>query len=341
MNVYSKLYVKVSSIVPKGIVKKYEQYVITADLRIDARTYIGFTLLLSILSGFVSIMFFLNICAPLLYALPLGVITGAIIMAFFYVRIALLSDARAAQIENYLPEALQLIAANIRAGMTVDKALWLCARPEFGPFEKELRKMAAETLGGKPITTALTESAKRVKSVILDRAYLLLIQGIELGGALANLLTEIASDIRTNQALRSEITAATTMYTIFIIFASVLAAPMLFAVSSFYVQATNKIWQSQQSGGPSGGGYAGLEQQGDTSVLKMSQENSLTFEEVRIFAVACIIITTFFGSLSIGMIKYGAARKGIRYIPIFVSAALAIYFIGYLIVSSAFADILR
>ena len=341
MNVYSKLYVKVSSLVPKGIVKKYEQYMITADLKIDARTYIGFTLLLSIMSGFVSIMFFLNIGAPTLYALPLGLITGIIVMAFFYVRIALLSDARASQIENYLPEALQLIAANIRAGMTVDKALWLCARPEFGPFEKELRKMAAETLGGKPITMALAESSKRVRSVILDRAYLLLIQGIELGGALANLLTEIAGDIRNNQALRSEITAATTMYTIFIIFASVMAAPMLFAVSTFYVQATNKIWQSQQSGGPSGGGYAGMEQQGDTSVLKMSQENSLTFEEVRIFAVACIIITTFFGSLSIGLIKYGASRKGIRYIPVFVSAALAVYFIGYFIVSTAFADILR
>jgi len=340
MNVYSKVYVKVSSIVPKGIVKKYEQYVITADLKIDARTYVGFTLLLSVLSGFVSIMFFLNIGAPLIYALPLGFITGAIIMAFFYVRIALLSDARAAQIENYLPEALQLIAANIRAGMTVDKALWLCARPEFGPFEKELRKMAAETLGGKPITTALTESAKRVKSVILDRAYLLLIQGIELGGALANLLTEIAGDIRTNQALRNEITAATTMYTIFIIFASVLAAPMLFAVSSFYVQATNKIWQSQQTGA-AGGGFASMEQQGDTSVLKMSQENSLTFDEVRMFAIVCIIITTFFGSLSIGLIKYGASRKGIGYIPMFVSAALAVYFIGYLLVSSAFADILR
>ncbi len=341
MNVYSKLYVKVSSIVPKGIVKKYEQYMITADLKIDARAYIGFTLLLSILSGFVSAMFFLNIGAPPIYALPLGFITGAIIMAFFYVRIALLSDARAAQIENYLPEALQLVAANIRAGMTIDKALWLCARPEFGPFEKELRKMAAETLGGKPVTQALTESAKRVKSVILDRAYLLLIQGIQLGGALANLLTEIAGDIRTNQALKNEITAATTMYTIFIIFASVMAAPMLFAVSSFYVQATNKIWQSQSQESSAGGFAGGMSQQGEVSVLKVSQENALTFDEVRIFAVACILITTSFGSLSIGLIKYGASRRGIKYIPMFVSAALAVYFIGYLLVSSAFADILR
>lgn len=341
MNVYEKLYIKVSSIVPKKIVRKYEQYLITADLKINARIYIGFTLLLSILSAFVSMMFFLTIGAPSLYAVPLGIVVGSILMAFFYYRIVLMSDARAAQIESYLPEALQFVAANIRAGMTVDKALWLCARPEFGPFEKELRKMAAETLGGKPVTQALMESSKRVKSIILDRAYLLLIQGIELGGALANLLTEIVSDIRTNQALRNEITAATTMYTIFIIFASVMAAPMLFAVSSFYVQATTKIWESQKQEAGAGTFASGLQQKGEVAVLKVSQEQSITFEEVRIFAVTCILITTFFGSLSIGLIKYGAGRKGIKYIPFFVTSALAVYFIGYLLVSSAFSEIIR
>lgn len=338
MNVYEKVYVKVSSIVPKSVVKDYEQILIAADLPINARVYIGFTILLSVLAGFVGTMFLLTFGLEALYALPLGITVLMGLMAFFYFRILLAADARAMQIELYLPEALQLISANIRAGMTVDKALWLCARPEFGPFEKELRKMAAETLGGKPVTQALTESAKRVKSLSLDRAYRLLIQGIHLGGAIANLLTEIASDLRTNAALRSEITAATTMYTIFIIFASVMAAPMLFAVSSFYVQATSKIWASQAT--EMSTQFVGTGQQTQVSVLKVSPEQVLTYEEVRLFALACIIITTFFGSLTIGLIKYGESRRGIKYVPLFMTAALLVYFIGFWVVSSAFGEIL-
>jgi len=339
MNAFEVLYVKVSSLVPKKIVNDYEQHIIAADLHLNARVYIGFTLLLSILFGFVSAMFLLSIGLESLYSLLSGVFAATILMAFFYFRIVLEADSRAAQIENYLPEALQLISANIRAGMTVDKALWLCARPEFGPFEKELKRMAGETLGGKPIVQALEESAGRVKSVLLDRAYLLLIQGIQLGGALANLLTEIASDIRTNQALRNEISAATAMYTVFIIFASVFAAPLLFAVSSFYVQATSHILSTQRA--ESSSQFVGAQETGAVSVLKVSPEQTLTYEEVRIFAVACIIITTFFGSLIIGLIKNGEAKRGIKYVPFFVSGALLVYFIGFFIVSSAFGQLLR
>jgi len=338
MNVYEKVYIKVSSIVPKKIVTDYEQILIAADLSINARVYIGFTLMLSVLAGFMSTMFLLTFGLESLYAIPLGIVVLIGLMVFFYFRILLAADARAMQIELYLPEALQLISANIRAGMTVDKALWLCARPEFGPFEKELRKMAAETLGGKPVTQALTESAKRVRSLSLDRAYRLLIQGIQLGGAIANLLTEIASDLRTNAALRSEITAATTMYTIFIIFSSVMAAPVLFAVSSFYVQATSKIFamQSQESSAS----FVGQTENTQMNVFKVSPESQLTYDEVRMFAMACIIITTFFGSLTIGLIKEGEAKRGVKYIPFFMLAALAIYFISFWVVSSAFGDIL-
>jgi pilus assembly protein TadC len=333
MSAFEKFYVKLSSAIPNKIVSDYQDMLIAADWQDNARSYLGFTSILSLLIAFVALMFLLSIGLNPILALPASVIVLIALVVTFYLRVALAADARAAQIESYLPEALQLIAANIRAGMTVDQALWLCARPEFGPLEKELRKMAAETLGGKPITQALTESAKRVKSVTLDRAYRLLIQGIQLGGALANLLTEIASDIRTNQALRNEITAATTMYTIFILFSSVLAAPMLFAVSTFYVQATNKI-MSTQSGGSQ------PEMSGTKSVLKISASQALTVDEVRLFSLACIIITTFFGALTVGLIKYGEAKRGIKYIPLFSSAALAIYFIGFFVVSSAFSSIM-
>jgi len=337
MKSFKKLYVKVSSLAPKKTVKSYEQLLIAADMPDTARSYIGSSSLISLILAIIFAVVLL--VSGLAYELAAigGIVAFIALLFVFYYRIVLAADARAAQMEKYLPEALQLISANIRTGMTVDRALWLCARPEFGPFEKELRKMAAETLGGKPVTQALAESAQRLKSVTMDRAYRLLIQGIELGGALASLLTEIASDIRTNQALRNEITAATAMYTIFIIFASVLASPMLFAVSSFYVQATNKIWSAQASQAQEESNNI----QSQTSVFKLSTEQSLSFEEVRLFSIVCLVITTFFGALIIGMIKDGAAKRGIKYVPLFVTGALVIYYVTYLVVSSAFSEVIR
>jgi len=336
MRSFDKIYTNTSSLFPLGMVRNYEELLITADWPMKARVYLGSTFLksfaITVLALFMLPLFGLDN----LISASAAIVLFFILMAFFYVRILLAADARAAQIEKYLPEALQLVSANIRAGMTIDKALWLCARPEFGPFEKELRKMAAETLGGKPVTHALSESAKRIKSVTLDRAYRLLIQGIELGGALASLLTEIASDIRTNQALRSEINAATAMYSIFIIFASVLAAPMLFAVSTFYVQATGKIMSSQSQEATAEISTMGASK----GITGPSSSESLSFEEVRLFSLACIIITTFFGSLTLGLINSGESKRGLKYIPIFVPAALGIYYIGFFIVSSAFGAIM-
>ncbi|MFQ6055173.1 MAG: type II secretion system F family protein, partial [Methanosarcinales archaeon] len=126
-----------------------------------------------------------------------------------------------------LPDVLQLISANVRAGMTVDKAIWLSARPEFGILEEEVRKVGAKTMGGKPINLALKEMSKKIKSKILDRTVKLIIEGIESGGDLAKLLDETSSNIRTTQSLRKEIRSSVMMYSIFILFAAVLGAPML------------------------------------------------------------------------------------------------------------------
>ena len=60
---------------------------------------------------------------------------GPIFYGFIYIVLSLIADSRARFIEKMLPDNLQLIAANVRAGMTVDKAIWLSARPELGILE--------------------------------------------------------------------------------------------------------------------------------------------------------------------------------------------------------------
>src|SRR3989338_6908138 len=67
-------------------------------------------------------------------------------------------------IENILPDALQLMASNLRAGFTTDRALLLSARPEFGPLKDEINLVGKEITAGKPIEEALFNMTKRVQS---------------------------------------------------------------------------------------------------------------------------------------------------------------------------------
>lgn len=333
----SRVYIRLSALFPKRLIKKYEQMLIYADMEdVDPRVYVGFSFTFPMIMGIMAFFIAQFLGLEVLWSLICALVVTVALTVLFYLNLILQADSRARNIEQILPEALQLVSANVRAGMTVDRALWLTARPEFGAFEKELRRMAAQTLGGKPLQDALGDSGKRVKSRIFQRALILIVQGIQLGGKLADLLTEIAKDIRQTQALRREINAATTMYMIFIIFASVLAAPMLFAVSTFYVETTTELWAGQV-----GGGLGDVGQDIGLNVFELSgTEMIITPEEVRFFALASIIITTFFSALILGLIREGHAKRGVKFIPLFMLTALSVYFIGYWVIRSLFGAVI-
>ena len=130
-------YVRISAVLPSNMLRKYKQQLIYAGKSNSPRIYVGCSLLISIILGIIS--FFVSfIYLELLYAVLISLFTFAVVIIVSYVLLVLAADKRAQKIEKVLPDALQLVSANIRAGMTIDKALWLCARPEFGPFEKEL-----------------------------------------------------------------------------------------------------------------------------------------------------------------------------------------------------------
>ena len=240
----------------------------------------------------------------------IGIGAGIVVLILTQVAIILIADSRAAEIEKVLPDALQLMAANVRAGMTVDRAIWLAARPEFGVFEEELRRAGAKTVGGKSMKVALMEMTGRVKSDLLEKTFRLVIEGIESGGELAHLLEETAANARNIQGMRKEIKSSVTTYSIFIFFAAVLGAPALYAISLFFVQVMTKLWSPTMLGGTSkvvssiGGGLMGR-----------AGAPTISADQLFWFAVSSITVTTFFGSLIIGLIQTGKEKNGIKFIP--------------------------
>jgi len=292
--------------------------------------FIGFTFFYSIFLGII-IAFDLFLIGWGINGIVIGLGIGGLILAVTQLSIILIADSRAAEVEKVLPDALQLMSANIRAGMTVDRAIWLAARPEFGVFEEEIRKVGAKTLGGKSIKTALLEIKERIKSDILDKSVKLLIEGIESGGELANLLEETAANIRVTQAVKREIKASVTTYSIFIVFAAVLGAPMLYSLSLFFVETMTKLWSPEilggidMTGGTMGGG-----------MLAKAGAPQITPDQLFWFAVASILTTTFFGSLITGLIQTGRERNGAKFIPMFMIGALAVFLLSHLLIGYLF-----
>jgi len=293
---------------------------------------IGFLLVFSIGIGIVTFALMYVFELGLLLAAIGGFVGGVIALIGLQTGIALIGDARSRNIDAVLPDCLQLIASNIRAGVTVDQAIWLSARPEFGILEDEVRRVGTKTIGGTPLGKALFEMSDHIRSDMLDRAVKLLVEGMEAGGEIAHLLEETSANIRTAHAMRKEIKAAVVMYTILILFAAVFGAPLLFAISIQFVSAISSMSgsTSMMSSAPT------LEGSGMASSFGMIKNTApaLTEDELLYFAIAAISLTTFFGALIISLIQNGEERRGIKYVPLFMATALGIFFVARVAVSS-------
>lgn len=271
---------------------------------------------------------FLSLAAPI--ALIICAIAGP------YLIFTAMADSKKRQIEGVLPDILLLISSNIKSGLTIDRAMLFSARPEFGIVSEHFKKAAFKIYGGAPVESALRDMSVLIKSRILERTIDLLVEGIKCGGSIAKLLDEAATDIRNTQTLQNEIKTTVTMYVMFIIIAGVIGAPILYAISTYMITAISGMWSQQSSSGMSD--LAGMSS--GASFIKFSAPASMNPEIFSYFAITAIVITTFFAGILISMIQTGGAKQGIKYIPVLMSAALAIYFVARSILWSVFSSML-
>src|SRR3989338_5231262 len=72
-----------------------------------------------------------------------------------YVSMLMMADSLKNRVEEVLPDFLSLSASNVRAGMTIDQAMWYAAKPEFGILSTEVATVAKKAFGGVPFNTAI------------------------------------------------------------------------------------------------------------------------------------------------------------------------------------------
>lgn len=314
-------YERITRLLPPKTQNAFAKEMNYLDLSVDDKKLVGFIIFYGFfLSAGVALNAYLFFQINPIIAF---ILLYAIIVGGFYLMLSLSADAKGKFVESILPDALQLVASNMKSGLTAERALLVSARKEFGPLEKELKEAAKRIIGGMPLNESLLMVSKKIKSTSLERTLWLISEGMKSGGQIADLLVQLSDDLRSQQSLQQEIAADISLYLILIFAASAFGAPLLFGISSFIVEVLGSKISSfsgiDLTGIPAGrGGLA-------TSFAKAGQPLSPEF--VIFFSMVSLFVTSGFASLTMGIINTGKEKNGIKYFPIILFIAFGLFFL--------------
>lgn len=300
---------------PEKLRGAYGNLLLYSGIKVNADKFIGFIAVFDFLLA-LAMSFYLSLFFEILFFISfIGVFLLVQILVYFV--LLLRADAKAKFVESVLPDVLQLMASNLRAGLTTDKALLLSARPEFGPFQDEINQVGNEITMGKSISESLVDMSKKIRSERLSKTMALIVSGLKSGGELAALLEQTARNLRQERLVDSRIRANVMMYVIFIFVAVCFGAPLLFGLSSFLVEVLTKNLSAIE-----------LPETSVTGAMPISfTSTSITPNFVIMFSVIFLITSSVLGSLILGLISKGREREGIKFMPVLIGLSLAMFFL--------------
>lgn len=248
---------------------------------------------------------------------------------YFIAQKSLRRSADIKKMEQAFPDFIDLMASNLRAGITIDKSLLLSSRKEFAPLDKEILTLGKDIVTGKEVARALHDMGERIGSEKIRRTIQLIISGIRSGGNLAVLLEETAVNMREREFVEKRAASNVLMYVIFIFFAVAVGAPALFAFSSVLVEILTKI--------------LGNIPITDTAASAPSLPFALTKINVSTnfifwFAIVFLVAIDVLASLVLGIVNKGKEKEGLRYAIPLIIISVVFYLLARVFILTYFSD---
>lgn len=245
-----------------------------------------------------------------------------------YTRRKMADSSRVRQIEAVFPDFLQLMASNLRAGMTVDRALLMSARKEFAPLDQEIIWVGKDLVTGREIERALEALAARLNSEKIKKTVYLLNTGIKSGGNLAILLEETATNMRERNFVEKRAASNVLMYVIFIFFAVAVGAPALFGLSTVLVQILTNLLSSIPAVDVSA-----------TSLPFTLTKISVPVSFITYYSIIFLLAMSILGSLVLGLVSKGDEKAGLKYMLPITALSLGIFLIVRFVLANQFASL--
>src|SRR3989344_5518811 len=252
-----------------------------------------------------------------LLGLLISIIAFFLLVEFYFIiRARLKRAADIKKMEDSFPDFIELMSSNLRAGMTIDKALILSSRKEFAPLDKEVFSLGKDIITGREVSRALKDMADRIGSEKIHKTVNLIISGIRSGGNLSILLEETATNMRERNFVEKRAASNVLMYVIFIFFAVSIGAPLLFGLSSVLVEILTRILSSFP------------EAQSATSNLPFSfTQINITVNFIIYFSIIFLTVIDFLASLILGLVNKGQEREGFKFTIPLIVMSISVFFI--------------
>ena len=253
-----------------------------------------------------------------------------IMLVYFYLDLRIYLRTR--KMEDQLPDFLELLSANLKAGMTFERALWSSIKPRFGILGSEMAKTSKKVMTGYDLSKALMDLADKYDSLMLKRTVDLVVSEVESGGNVAELIDRIVDNLKETKELKDEMVASAVAYVIFISVIVVLISPLLFALSFYLLRVLiNFIGQLSSA------------TQNISSLPFAFGRFSGSPEEFmgnfRKFSLMALFVISFFSSLIVAIVEKGNIKAGLKYIPLFVFGSLGFYLLFMRVLNGLFSSL--
>lgn len=268
------------ALVPKKVQTKLEISLDRAHISFSATEWIGMFSIIAI------VMFILG-------AVVKGILVGLALFIASFAMMFMVPNSKAAKrtdaIEDSMPDALHHMSVAIRTGLVLESVIQEVSEAEYGPLSEEFAQVMVEMRKGRPLKSAMLAFAQRSGSKNIQRSMYLLLEGVDSGGPISDVMEEVSSDMKAVKEIQRERKTLTSQQVSFLGMASLIAGPFVMGV----VGALPTIMVKMSAGlGPS---------------LPMDEINSVvTALTFYVFAQGMA------GGLMIGVIMYGDLKKGAK-----------------------------
>jgi len=222
----------------------------------------------------------------------------------------LLAMRRVNAIEEALPDALKQLADTLKAGGTYEYALREISTSEYGPLSKEMDNVLRKMEEGENLEDSLNSFSRNVDSVLVRRTIAIINDAIKAGAGLADVLDEIADDVRAMHRIAKERISGTMLQVIFIIAAGSVVAPIILGMITTVVQMLIET-------------SAGIVP--DKAIIISAIE---TKQFVVTLMQVYLIVEVVASAVMISLTREGKVGKSLIYIPVLLLIAFVCYYIA-------------
>ena len=289
------------------LLRMYSAYLRSAEFSVDPVLWIIFSMLAASAMGF----FTWYLTSQVLFVketLQISVLIFLVVLDLLIGYPFFKAEQRLERIEEDLPDALRQMADTLKSGGTYEYALREVVNSDIGPLKKEINEVLKKLEEGENFETSLKTLSYNVDSRLIKRTVTIIIDSVAAGAGLANVLEEIAEDVRESHRIQKERKARTVLQVLFMFVAGGIVAPMIFG----FVSTISRVLLNAASAAVSAERVA--ESNNSLGIIELSVQGYLFIEAVA---------TAFM----IAVMREGKISKSIIYIPVL----LCIAYISYLV----------